>query len=234
MDTKQKRTGKPQIPDDLELPKSIEAERGLCSIVLNHPEASMLKCSETGFQTSDIFDSRCRSIVDTVFALCAQSKPSDIRVVYERLRENGVALEFYELSELYGICSIFSALPEFLDIVKSTAKRRAGVLVLHQAQYDIRTKALNETIADIVGSLEAINHELAPPRVLDTKALLMDATRRYETGDDQSMRIRTGFDELDNMTPIRYSDFVVVGGETKSGKTTLVLNIIANLINETC
>lgn len=215
---------------ELELPKVPEAEKGLCSIVLNFPEPSMLVCSEKGFLTSDIFDPQYRLIVETVFQLCASNKSTDIRVIYERIRETNTSIEFFDLSELYTVCPIAATLPDLIEIVKTTAKRRASIIVLHQAGSDLRSKPLNDVISAIIGDLEAINNELVPQKATDTRTLLMEATQRYETGDDQSMRIKTGFEELDNITPIRYSDFVVVGGETKSGKTTLVLNIIANLI----
>jgi F0F1-type ATP synthase alpha subunit len=89
-----------------------------------------------------------------------------------------------------------------------------------------------ELLSDVVMKVEGLSRELAPPKVMDTKALLLNALTRYETGDDESMRIKTGYSAIDNICPIRYGDFVVIGGETKSGKTMLALNIIANLINE--
>jgi len=58
----------------------------------------------------------------------------------------------------------------------------------------------------------------------------MDAIKRYETGDDQTQRLRTGFEKIDNLSPIRYGDFLVIGGETKSGKTMLAINVIANIL----
>ena len=177
---------------ELELPKALEAERGLCSIVLNYPEPSMLVCSEKGFQTSDIYDPQCRMIVETVFQICASNKSTDIRVVYERVREANLDIEFFELSELYTVCAIASTLPDFIDIVKTTAKRRASMIVLHQASSDIVSKPLEETICGLIGNLEAINNELIPQKASDMKTLLMEATQRYETGDDQSMRIKTG------------------------------------------
>jgi replicative DNA helicase len=103
-------------------------------------------------------------------------------------------------------------------------------IVLHNAQTDIRSGDLNEFLTGLVAVSEGVQNEIAPPKVLDTKAQLMEATTRYETGDDNSTRIRTGFPEIDNMTPMRETDLIVVGGETKSGKTTWVLNVIANII----
>jgi KaiC/GvpD/RAD55 family RecA-like ATPase len=60
--------------------------------------------------------------------------------------------------------------------------------------------------------------------------MLLAAIARYQTGDDSTQRIKTGYEKLDNLTPIRYGDFLVIGGETKSGKTMLALNIVANLL----
>jgi F0F1-type ATP synthase alpha subunit len=80
--------------------------------------------------------------------------------------------------------------------------------------------------------IEKVRGELSPPAVLDTKALIMDAITRYQEGDDITQRIRTGYDKLDNLTPIRYGDFLVIGGPEKSGKTMLAINIIANILNQ--
>jgi replicative DNA helicase len=87
-----------------------------------------------------------------------------------------------------------------------------------------------QLLSDISMQADSLSHELAPPSPMDTKKLLMEAITRYETGDDQTERIRTGYNKLDNLTPIRYGDFLVIGGETKSGKTMLALNIICNII----
>jgi len=77
---------------------------------------------------------------------------------------------------------------------------------------------------------EGVKNEISPPSILDKNAMLVEATNRYEKGDDANMRIRTGFPEIDNITPMRETDLIVFGGETKSGKTTIVLNIIANIL----
>jgi replicative DNA helicase len=119
-----------------------------------------------------------------------------------------------------------------MEVVRATAKRRALLALLAQANMDISNTEIGtaKLLADLAMQTDALSHELAPPSPMDTKHLLLDAIKRYETGDDQSQRIRTGYAKLDNLTPIRYGDFLVIGGETKSGKTMLALNIIANII----
>jgi len=129
---------------------------------------------------------------------------------------------------------VASALPEFIELTKNAAKRRALLGICHQALVDIGTadKKTPELVAELSMQMDGLSREINPPKAMDTKALIMEAITRYQTGDDQSMRIRTGYEKIDNLTPIRLGDFVVIGGETKSGKTMLALNIIANLLSE--
>ena len=98
------------------------------------------------------------------------------------------------------------------------------------AKIDALETKTHDLVNQVQMQVDAIQNELNPPAVMDTKTMLMDAIKRYEIGDDFTQRIKTGFEKLDNLTPIRLGDFVVIGGETKSGKTMLALNIIANLL----
>jgi replicative DNA helicase len=125
---------------------------------------------------------------------------------------------------------------DYVSIIKSTSKRRALIsLILDTTGRIEDTRCETQKIVlDLASAAESLSRELLPQKKNDTKTLLMDAITRYETGDDTTQRINTGFSKLDNLTPTRYGDFVVIGGETKSGKTMLALNIIANIItNET-
>jgi F0F1-type ATP synthase alpha subunit len=118
--------------------------------------------------------------------------------------------------------------------VKNAAKRRALLMVMQQALVKITAADIQtpELVNEVAMKVDGIQTELMPPQVADTKKLLLDAMDRYQTGDDATQRIKTGYDKIDNLTPIRLGDFLVIGGETKSGKTMLALNIIANLISE--
>ena len=212
-----------------------ESERGIASIALNHPELILNTISETNFKTSYILDGLSRNAVEVVLDQVSRRAVCDVRVIFERLHERNSHVQFYELSDLYTLMPVPSALRDLMDIVKAAAKRRSVAKVLAEAQKQI--EASDVTTNDLVGSIsvgiEQIRAEMAPPARLDTKALIMDAINRYQEGDDQTQRIRTGYDKLDNLTPIRYGDFLVIGGPEKSGKTMLALNIIANILNET-
>jgi replicative DNA helicase len=164
----------------------------------------------------------------------SRNASSEIRVIFEKCRETLPATEFHQLSDLYTLMPIAGAIGDLVDIVKNTAKRRTLQHVAYETLLSIgdSTRQTPELLSDVVMKVEGLSRELAPPKVMDTKALLINALNRYESGDDESMRIKTGYSAIDNICPIRFGDFVVIGGETKSGKTMLALNIIANLINE--
>lgn len=223
-----------KLGDDIILPQALEAERGVASIALNNPTTVLNTMAERQFNPADIFNPFCRAAVEIILDLNAKGITADVRIVFERLREQVAGVEFHQLTELYTVMPIESALPDLLAIVTSTAKRRTLMLVLHEAMAEIHKldQPTSELVASVAMKVDAIQTQLAPPKRMDTQTLLLEAVSRYETGDDASQRIRTGYDKLDNLTPIRYGDFVVIGGETKSGKTMFALNIIANLINE--
>jgi replicative DNA helicase len=224
-----------ELPPDTVVPTATEAERGIASIALNHPEVLLHHISEKSFKVADIFEPLSHRVCEIILQQQSRNASSEIRVVFEKVRETLPTTQFHELSELYTLMPIAGAIGELIEIVKSTAKRRTLQHVAHEVLMAIGDSAVQtpELLSDVVMKVEGLSRELAPPKVMDTKALLINALNRYETGDDESMRIKTGYSAIDNICPIRYGDFVVIGGETKSGKTMLALNIIANLINET-
>lgn len=218
----------------MEIPKATESERGIASIALNHPTTFLNGITEKKFATADILDPVSRGIVEVILDQTSRSASCDVRVVFEKLRERLPETQFYQLTEMYTLMPIEGCLPELLEVVKNTAKRRSLMIVMQRglakiASADVTTPDL---VNDIAMKVDGIQTELMPPQVADTKKLLLDAVERYQTGDDSTQRIKTGYEKIDNLTPIRLGDFLVIGGETKSGKTMLALNIIANLISE--
>ena len=216
----------------MEVPLATESERGIASVALNNPKTVLNVLAEKRFSTRDIFDPLSKFVVETILDQSSRSGSTDIRVVFEKVRERLPELKFHELSELYTLMPIESALPELLEAVKHTAKRRELLAVMQQTLLKIKEREVKtiELLNHVTMQVDAIQNDLTPPIVSETKKLLMDAIERYQEGDDETQRIKTGFEKVDNLTPIRFGDFVVIGGETKSGKTMFALNIIANLI----
>ena len=212
----------------------IESERGIASITLNNPELVLNAVSEAGFHPAFMADLVSRYVVEIVLDQVSRRAVCDARIVFEHVRGKLPDFQFHQLTDLYTLMPIPSALRELMGIVKSAAKRRALAAILSEGQKHLESPEIST--AELVNTLhlgiEKVRGELSPPAVLDTKALIMDAITRYQEGDDITQRIRTGYDKLDNLTPIRYGDFLVIGGPEKSGKTMLAINIIANILNQ--
>jgi replicative DNA helicase len=156
--------------------------------------------------------------------------------MFERTRERYPDLQFAQLSLIWQHMPVQYALPEYMELIKNASKRRGLLSIAHQALIDIAVPDIPtpELVSSVSMKLDGLSRELNPPTAMDTKKMLLSAIDRYQTGDDTSQRIRTGFDKIDNLTPVRYGDFLVIGGQEKSGKSMLATNIIANIIlNET-
>lgn len=219
----------------MKIPTPVEAERGIASITLNHPELVLNSISDAAFNPTFIYDRLSRDIVEIVLDQVSRRAVCDVRIIFEKLRERNENVQFHEVTELYTLMPIAGALKGLMEIVKNASKRRAVVAVLAEGMQfaesaDVTTP---ELVNGLATGIERIRGEMTPPIRLDTQALIMDAITRYQEGDDQTQRIRTGYDKLDNLTPIRYGDFLVIGGPEKSGKTMLAINIVANILNET-
>jgi replicative DNA helicase len=223
---------KTKLDSDMIVPTATEAERGIASVALNHPKTVLNYIAEKRFQTSDIFEPTSRAVVEIVIHQNSRGASCDARVIFEKLRERMPETTFAHLTDLYTLMPIEGALPELLEAVRNCAKRRALQIVAHEAlnkinKADVKT---TEIVNDVAVQVDSIQTQLSPPAAEDTKTMLLAAITRYQTGDDSTQRIKTGYEKLDNLTPIRYGDFLVIGGETKSGKTMLALNIVANLL----
>jgi replicative DNA helicase len=221
---------------EIRVPSAPEAEKGLACIAVNDPAQFVIRASDLQFDINDVFDPISKAAIRTIFELESSGKPCDVRLLFERVKAEIPTVEFYQISDLYTLGVVTAAMDDYVSIIKSTSKRRALIsLILDTTGRIEDTRCETQKIVlDLASAAESLSRELLPQKKNDTKTLLMDAITRYETGDDTTQRINTGFSKLDNLTPTRYGDFVVIGGETKSGKTMLALNIIANIItNET-
>ena len=220
----------------MKIPTPVEAERGIASITLNHPELVLNSISDAAFNPTFIYDRLSRDVVEIVLDQVSRRAVCDVRIIFEKLRERNENVQFHEVTELYTLMPIAGALKGLMEIVKNASKRRAVVAVLAEGMQFAESADVStpELVNGLATGIERIRGEMTPPIRLDTQALIMDAITRYQEGDDLTQRIKTGYDKLDNLTPIRYGDFLVIGGPEKSGKTMLAINIVANILNETC
>jgi hypothetical protein len=222
-------SGPIQVPP---IPSVSEVERGLASIALNFPEKFVSAITDKRFKVSDIHDPLSSVLINVISEQVTIGASTDIRIIFEKTRENIPDIRLGQITEIQILCAIEYPLHDYIDIIKNTAKRRqilavACEIIEDVGCYEIQTQDIvyNNSL-----KIEAIGNELNPPDAADTKALILAAIDRYQNGDDKTQRISTGLNSIDNLTPIRFGDFLVIGGQEKSGKSMLATNIIANII----
>lgn len=217
---------------DIRIPSCPESEKALCCIALNYPREFVEQSSEHRFQIDDLHDPVVKAVVRCVYAMECSSKTVDIRLVYEQVKKDLPVVEFYQLSELWTLASPCSTLVEHMNLIRMTAKRRSLIRVLNDTHFqleDSKSETAN-ILADLNSKVDKLATEAVSTKAPKLKDIIFDALNRYQNGEDKSQRISTGFESLDELTPISRGDWVVIGGMEKSGKTTLALNIIANIL----
>ena len=99
-----------ELPPDTVVPTASEAERGIASIALNHPEVFLHHISEKNFKVGDIFDPLSHRVCEIILQQQSRNASSEIRVVFEKVRETLPSTEFHQLSDLYTLMPIASAM----------------------------------------------------------------------------------------------------------------------------
>lgn len=214
------------------LGKAHEAELALASIAMNDPASFLSKATELGFSPQMVLNANYRAIIEVCLDRAMKGLYCDIMLLATELKTTAPELKFYELSEIGTSCPIVSALPEFVGLVKSAFHRRTLQEKLSAALFEAQGgTADTQSILQNLGALhEELSRGVVAKTARNTRSLLQDAINRYERGEDRTSIVSTGFKELDNITPIRYGDMLVIGGEPKAGKTMLALNIISNIL----
>jgi replicative DNA helicase len=214
------------------LGKANEAEVALASIAMTEPTQFLTKATELGFSSNMVLNTNYRAIIEACLDRAMKGLPCDIMLLATELKTTAPELKFHELSEIGTSCPIVSALPEFIGLVKSAFHRRTLQEKLSTALLEAQGATVDTKT--ILGNLGALHDDLTKGvvshKAKDTRSLLGDALNRYEHGEDKTSIVSTGFNSLDNITPIRYGDMLVIGGEPKAGKTMLALNIISNIL----
>ena len=166
----------------MKIPTPVEAERGIASITLNHPELVLNSISDAAFNPTFIYDALSRDVVEVVLDQVSRRAVCDVRIIFENLRERNDSVQFHEVTELYTLMPIAGALKGLMEIVKNASKRRAVVAVLAEGMQFAESADVStpELVNGLATGIERIRGEMTPPIRLDTQALIMDAITRYQ------------------------------------------------------
>jgi hypothetical protein len=87
----------------MKIPTPVEAERGIASITLNHPELVLNSISDAGFNPTFLYDALSRDVVEVVLDQVSRRAVCDVRIIFEKLRERNDSVQFHEVTELYTL-----------------------------------------------------------------------------------------------------------------------------------
>ncbi len=218
------------------LPHSKEAEQAVLGTILATP-SSVLGCTEK-LIVEYFFDPQHRLIVAAMCDLMLENKPTDVTLVYGKLREKGENLKVGDLEGVRRFLE-FNARPEFLgywlDEVKKYWELRSVIEVC--AEIVNRGKRVaGANVDEFLGYAESKFMQLAESRI--TSGLIPVSTVLRETilelerlfqNPGQVTGIPSGFVDLDKVTAgFQPSDLIILAARPAMGKTALALNFAAN------
>lgn len=217
------------------LPQAPDAERGLLSSFLISPRDTGALCAEKKFSPNHFHLPSHGQIFSTLLALWAEEKPIDFITLTQILRDRG------ELDQVGGaafITELFTFLPTaanapyYVEILEEKLFLREIIKVCTEyaaRSYDEQDEVHN-IIAEVQERIAALGIHQAtkvPTMAENISNAIRGLEDRLEGGANV---IRTGLAALDDdCGPLERSNLLVIGGQTKAGKSILAGQIALNI-----
>ncbi len=223
------------LPNERELPNSADAERAVVGAILLH-EKSFLDVADI-LRASDFYSPILAAIFAAFVALDAASKPLDRLAVVEEMRSadtykylrdvEGEAFFPVLVAEVVTVENI----AYYARIVVGKAEQRRAIeaaQMAHALAYQ-GEEDWHEAYGTVVFSaLEARRQSTFTPLKTVLRSTVKAAEQRYDS--KQAITgVPSGFHKLDALTAgFQASELVIIAGRPSMGKTSLVMNAIAN------
>lgn len=214
------------------LPQSEEAERGLLSSFLLAPREVGGMCAERHITAADFHLKKHATIYRHLAKAWAGGESMDGITLTESLRND------HELEDAGGVVYVTEVSTywptaanagRYIEILEEKAALRRLIATCEE----FKTRGYDEQ-ADVPNLILAAQQALAAIAIRGAaeqksfRTLLMETVDSIERGDDATADILSGIESLDAKVRMRRGNFIVIGGEAKSGKTALAGNILAN------
>lgn len=216
-------------------PHNLEAEQallGACLIDTDH-EAITEAMARVGPSAAGFYDVRHQHLWPALVAMCQDGCPSDMVLLSNRLRQDGVLEKIGGdgyLAELANAAPAASSVAYYADIVWEHWLQRRVVSACSQAVRTIyedggsTLEVMDKIERQMIGLVES----RATNRVLTAKELMkgvVSELEHYHRGGANMKGLSTGFPYVDKMLAgLGPAEMIVVGGRPGEGKTTLAMN----------
>lgn len=233
MSSKQAQTTSPVLSG---LPHSKDAEQAVLGTILATP-SSVFGHTEK-LVAEYFFDPQHKVIVSAICDLLMENKPTDVTLVYGKLREKGDNLKAGDLEGVRRLLE-FNARPEllgyWLDEVKKYWELRSVIEVC--AEIVLRGKKIaGASVDEFLNYAETKFMQLAESRITTglvpaaqvLRNTILDLEKLFQNP-GKVTGISSGFMDLDKITAgFQPSDLIILAARPAMGKTSLALNFAAH------
>lgn len=218
------------------LPQSPEAERGVLSSFLLSPRAIGGMCADRRVGNSHFFIPSHRDIFRVLLELWSEDKAIDFIILTQILRDRSI------LDQCGGaafITDLFTFLPtaencaSYIEILEE--KRVLREIITICTEHASRSYTEQDDVPALLGGvhdriLGIVGDSGRKARTMKENVLaVIDALQGAVSADSPNL-IRTGLDAIDNdVGPLERSHLLVIGGQSKAGKSMLAGQIVLNL-----
>jgi replicative DNA helicase len=217
-------------------PQSIDAEMSLLGAVLIDDDV-LADVSET-VKHQDFYDKRHQLIFKNMMHLYEQHKPVDLLTLTEELKKKDdfdtVGGSTY-LTELTNYVPTAAHAASYAEIVAQKAIRRRLIRAsgeISEMSFDEETPT-QELLEKAEAELFNVSDQTIKQDLTSIETILDESFSRIEElhrNKGQLRGIRTGYQDLDNMTAgLQRSDLFVLAARPAMGKTTFVTNLAYNV-----
>lgn len=218
------------------LPYSKEAEQAVLGTILATP-SSVLGCTEK-IVADYFFDPHHKLIISAICDLMIENKPSDVTMVYGKLREKGDNLKIGDLEGVRRLLE-FNARPELLGYWLDEVKRYWELRTVIEVCAEIVTrgkKVAGANVDEFLGYAESKFMQLAESRITSglipassvLRETILDLEKLFQNP-GKVTGVPSGFADLDKITAgFQPSDLIILAARPAMGKTAIALNFAAH------
>lgn len=210
--------------------QDVEAEKSLLRLLINKIDL-MAEINEQ-LEAKDFFSVANQCVYTSLKEMFEKNINVDLVTVADYLTTTGkieTVGGITYLTDLYNGIMNEGSIGKYVEIIKDNSRRRCVGLCCDEITKRIhdKTTTLDELTNSITDTLEKIQ----PVEKADKQEPLMRAFESFVS--DEPEGINTGYKELDySLQGMKKGNLLILAARPSMGKTTLALNIIANLCQE--
>ncbi|MDR2524249.1 MAG: replicative DNA helicase [Candidatus Nomurabacteria bacterium] len=217
-------------------PQNLEAEKSLLGSVLLDEDVLIDVVDKV--QPDDFYDSKHKVIFTAMRHLYEKSTQVDLLTLSDELRKKKQLSEIggdEYLTDLTNYVPTAAHAASYADIIAQAAVRRRLIKIgseITELGFD-SDKTVQELLQQAEAGLFTVNANAQRDKLVKLESILADAFDQMEElqrNKDKLRGLKTGFNDLDNMTAgFQKSDLIVLAARPSMGKTALALNLALNI-----